>query len=826
MLKKITIIALCVSFFVSAQNGRQFGKNQSNNNIIYGKVEGVVKDKKTKSNLDFANITLLKSDSIINGTITNEKGSFMFSDLEPSKYLLQISYAGYEAQDISFEITNKRLNKKLKNILLETSSSLLENIDLTDQAPVFENKIEKIVYNVGNDLSSTATDGIDVLRNAPLVSVDIEDNVSIRGSENIKFLLNGKSSSFLNSTNITDILQSIPAEEIKSIEVITSPGAKYDAEGDAGIINIVTNKKNIDGFNAGINTNTGTRVNRSSFNLNAGKNRFGISASGGARYGWPRKGETSESNIVYNNLGEMISSQLKSGDFVGNWVGFRGAIDIYYDINTYNSITTNFQTSGQNKFNDYMQDVVYNDMLSVNEFVVSDSSRNKDSEFEWTINYIKTFEDRPGRELMTSFQYGTHIHDDKKEINQENYDDINIENEMYGKGYEITGQVDYIHPFSNDNKLELGFKHIGRYTTNDYETNISNVDLISWLPEDGLNNVFQYNQLVTAAYVSGNFNLTNNWGILSGLRYEMTNIFGDYKNAYDSFENSYSNIVPSVTISKKINMFKTIKLSYSNRLIRPDIHKINTNTEISDLNNISRGNPMLSPSNSHQFELGYSSFKPGLMTSFFLYYKAKYDVVEAYTTLIDNTNIFETNYLNTGDNHSFGLNFYGSTTIRNVLTLRGSFDLYTYNMNTSINNVNVFRESINYKYSFNANLKLGKGYNMESRAFFRSPRQTVQGERPSFSMLSFGFKKNFNNKRGSVGIGIIEPFSKYKQFDTDITGNNDNGDSYVYARDYQILFRSFNISFKYKFGKVDFDPIKKKAKLVNDDQMEDDGGDY
>ena len=124
------------------------------------------------------------------------------------------------------------------------------------------------------------------------------------------------------------------------------------------------------------NTNTGTRVNRSSFNLNAGKNRFGISASGGARYGWPRKGETSESNIVYNNLGEMISSQLKSGDFVGNWVGFRGAIDIYYDsipIMYYN----NFQTSGQNKFNDYMQDVVYNDMLSVNEFVVSDSSKTR-----------------------------------------------------------------------------------------------------------------------------------------------------------------------------------------------------------------------------------------------------------------------------------------------------------------------------------------------------------------------------------------------------------------------------------------------------------------
>ena len=825
MLKKITLIAFLISFLLSAQPGRQYGKNQNNKNTIYGKVEGVVKDKKTKSNLDVANITLFKNDVVINGTITNEKGFFIFSELEPAEYLLQVSYTGYKTQDIAFEITNKKLNKNLKNILLESSSSILENIELTDQAPIYENKIEKIVYNVGNDLSSTATDGIDVLRNAPLVSVDIEDNVSIRGSENIKFLLNGKTSSFLNSTNITDILQSIPAEEIKSIEVITSPGAKYDAEGDAGIINIVTNKKNIDGFNAGINTNTGTRVNRSSFNLNAGKNRFGISASAGARYGWPRQGKTTESNIVYNELGEMVSNQLKSGDFVGNWVGFRGAIDIYYDINAYNSITTNFQTSGQNKFNDYMQDVIYNDMFSINEFLVSDSSNNKDSEFEWTINYIKTFEDQPGREITTSFQYGTHIHDDTKEISQENYDDISIENSMYGNGYEITGQVDYVHPLSNDNKLEVGVKHIGRYTTNDYETNIDNVDLISWLPEDGLNNVFQYNQLVTAAYVSGNFNLRNNWGLLSGLRYEMTNIFGDYKIVYDSFNNSYNNLVPSMTLSKKINMFKTIKLSYTNRLRRPDVHKINTNTEISDLNNISRGNPMLSPSNSHQLELGYTSFKPGLMASFFLYYKAKFDVVEAYTTLIENTNIFETNYLNTGDNHSFGFNFYGSTTLRNILTLRGSFDLYTYNMNTTINNVDVFRESINYKYSFNANIKLGKGYNLESRAFFRSPRQTVQGERPSFSMLSFGFKKTFTNKRGSIGIGVIEPFSKYKEFSTDITGDNNSG-SYVYTRDYQILFRSFNVSFKYKFGKVDFDPIKKKAELINDDQMEDDGGDY
>ena len=262
-------------------------------------------------------------------------------------------------------------------------------------------------------------------------------------------------------------------------------------------------------------------------------------------------------------------------------------------------------------------------------------------------------------------------------------------------------------------------------------------------------------------------------------QYEHTNISGSYDQNIDnccmSFNNSYHNIVPNITVSKKLNMFQTLKLSYTKRIQRPDIHRINTNIEITDLNNISKGNPNLEPSQSHQFELGYTSFKPGLMTSFFAYYKIKHDVVEAFTYLLDNNNIFETNYLNTGDNHSYGFNFFGSSTIKKVLTLRGSFDVYTYNMNTSINSVDLLRKSLNYKYHFSANVKLGKGYKFESRTFFRSPRQTIQGERPSFSMMSFGVKKEFSNQRGSIGIGMIEPFSKYKSFDTEIAGEMADG---------------------------------------------------
>ena len=822
-----SILLFTVYFSFSQEN--QYRGQQSNNTDIYGRVEGRIQDSNTKLNLEYASISLFQSFSVsekesilINGTITDQKGSFYFDKLEIGNYFIEINYAGYLTKSIDFQITAKKLNKNLKNISLSLEPNLLDDINVSGEAPIYENRIEKIVYNVGNDLSQSANDGIDVLRNAPLVSVDINDKVSLRGSENIKFLINGKTSSFLHGDNISDVLQTIPAEQIKAIEVITSPGAKYDAEGDAGVINIITNQKNIEGFNGSVNTSTGTRVNRSSFNLSAGENRFGVSASGGARYGWPRDGLLSEDNSIYNPMNFLLSRQMKNGSFVGNWVGFRGSLDLYYDINKYNSLTSNFNIGGQNKSNESLQDVIFEELNSPTlEYSVSDTSSNNDTEYEWTINYIKQFPNKEGRELIASFQYGSHIHDDDKIIQQVGYNDIIVDNMMDGSGYELTSQIDYVHPFGMSNKLELGVKRIDRYTSNNYKTDIDNTDLLTWLPVDSLTNIFDYNQDVTAAYISTNINLKDDFGILLGTRYEHTDISGDYKTDYNSFKNSYSNIVPNITLSKKLNMFQTLKLSYTNRIQRPDVHRINTNVEITDLNNISQGNPNLKPSKSHQLELGYTSFKPGLMTSMFIYYKAKYDVVEAFTSIIEN-DIFQTNYLNTGDNHSFGFNFFGSTTIKKVLTLRGSFDIYTYNMSTSINDVDLIRESLNYKYSFNANLKLGNGYKLESRAFFRSPRQTIQGDRPSFSMMSFGFKKDFKNKRGSIGLGMIEPFSKYKSFDTNIEGELSNGDVFVNNRDYQILFRSFNISLKYKFGKIDFDPIKKKASLENNDVLEED----
>ena len=813
------LLTYCFSFS-QEYNPRKNKKSEASN--IYGKISGFIKDKEIDIPLEYASVSLLQKvsnsneENMIDGTITNQRGLFVFDVLPVGDYILNISYNGYVSKRINCQVSPKKLNQNLKNIFLDVDTYILNDVKLSSEAPIYENKIEKIVYNVANDLDQSAQDGVDVLRNTPLLSVDINDNVSLRGSENIKFLLNGKSSSFLNMDNISDVLQSIPAEQIKSIEVITSPGAKYDADGDAGVVNIITDQKSIQGFNAGINTSTGTRVNRTSFNLNAGKNRFGISASGSARYGWPRGGNTTVLNSISDSDG-LIDSQLKSGEFVGNWVGYRGSMDIYYDINMYNSITANININGQIKSNDGIENVSDYDYTQppfplIDSYLVSDTSLNRDTESELTLSYIKTFPDNEGRELSFDIQYGGHVHDDKSFLEQTDNSDYSgfIDNKMLGKGYELTGQLDYVHPFGNKNKFEAGLKRIERNTVNDYNTE---TDLqISWLNSYDLTNIFTYKQKVSSFYMSTNLNFPSDIGVLMGTRYEHTNISGEYNEKYASFNTDYSNIVPNITISKKINMFQTIKISYTNRIKRPDIHKVNTNLDIIDLNTISRGNPELEPSNSHQVELGYTNFKPGLMTSFFVYYKKRNNVIEAFTSIIEN-DVFETNYDNTGDIDTYGFNFFGSSTIKKVLTLRASADIYS------------MYQTLNYKYSFNANLKIGKGYRFESRAFFRSPRRTIQGERPSFSMMSFGFRKDFTNKRGSIGLGMVEPFSKYKSFNTSISGEMDDGTTFENNRDYQILFRSFNINFKYKFGKIDFDPIKKKAILENNDTTHDHGDD-
>ena len=297
-LKRILLVLLIIPFFSLSQNrgsgnGSYKGSGKDNSkDYIKGNISGKIVDSKTGKTLEYANISLtnIKWDKIIEGTISDAKGRFNMNKIRTGSYKISVSYLGYEIQNVNFELTKKKPDIKLADILLVANNEMLSEVKITEQKPIFESKIDKIVYNAENDMNEGLNDATDVLRKAPLLTVDLEGEVSLRGSKNIKFLVNGKASTFF-SSDIATALQMIPADEIKSVEIITSPGAKYDGEGDAGIVNIITKRKVIDGYKSTINGSFGNRMNKQSVNLSLGKGRFGISARGSARYSWPRKGE-------------------------------------------------------------------------------------------------------------------------------------------------------------------------------------------------------------------------------------------------------------------------------------------------------------------------------------------------------------------------------------------------------------------------------------------------------------------------------------------------------------------------------------------------------
>ena len=822
-MKRIILIALILPFLTIAQeksgggsNFKGFGKDNSKD-YIKGNISGKIVDSKTGKALEYTNISLTNTrwEKVIEGTITDSKGRFFINKIRSGKYKISVSYLGYEVKHVEFELNKKKPDVKLADILLVANAELLSEVKITEQKPIFEAKIDKIIYNAENDLNDGLTDATDVLRKAPLLTVDLEGEVSLRGSKNIKFLVNGKASSFFTS-DIATALEMIPADEIKSVEIITSPGAKYDGEGDAGIVNIITKRKVIDGYKSTVSGAFGSRVNRQNANLSLGKGRFGLSARGGAHYSWPREGKSNLTRTQWENINNGdttgLSTLYQNSKTFSQWIGYRGSINMFYDINAYNSIMSDIRIGGRNSFSNDKTTSIYN-LYTTNTYL---ETSGKNTNIEWSTDYIKTFADNEEKELSISFQLGGSLGDDniinyngEDEKGELKYNTYNDEKEI-----EYTFQADYTHPFLEENKLEVGTKLINRTreivstTTSDFSNFRS--------PHD----IFNYNQQVLSTYISTDWQLANEIGLKAGIRHEYTSITGEWKSEGKlPFKNSYGNILPSLTIAKEFSQAESLKLSYNNRISRPGIKHVNPNTLRTNNFSIIEGNPNLSPASTHQLEMGYNNFGKKYQGSYSIYAKRTIDIIESYAKIIDTitTSIFE----NIGSSTTYGFNYYGSLRFDKA-NIRAGFNLYQYTGSGNIDDKEIsLTSNLLYSYNFGGTYDLGKKWKVEGWGFFRSPSQTIQGTSTSFSMMSFGVKKDFTNKRGSLGIHVVEPFSKNKIFVTDIKGDN-----FTQYSERHLAFRSIGISFKYTFGKLNFKASSKKSNIKNDDVSEGENTDY
>ena len=777
--------------------------------VLKGTISGRIIDQKTNEYVEYTNITIssIEQNKTLEGTISDKNGKFSFKEIEVGKYKLSISFIGYKTKEIEFETSNKKPNYKFKKIILEASSKQISEIEIKEEKAIYENRIDKIIYNAENDLNDSEDDATDVLRKAPLLSVDLDGNISLRGSRNIKFLVNGKASSFF-SSDVATALQMIPADQIKSVEVITSPGAKYDGEGDAGIVNIITKKTIIDGYKATLNGSIGTKVNRDGLNLSIGKGKFGLSARAGMHYTWPgRIGTNSYTRHDWNEDSTIINTLEQYGTSENYYNGYRGSVSAFYDINHYNSINSSLRFGGRTNPFISTDSIKYtnreNDSLSYDRINIVDKT-DRTLNMEWTTDYTKKFANNEDRELSFAFQIGGDINDGNTDINE---DGRNLYNQNDEKVIEETIQIDYTHPFGS-NKLEVGGKIINR----DREIVYSNQGSFTSSEQ------FDYNQKVASSYLSTEFNLPYGLGLKAGLRHELTNVSGNWKsNQTPEFEKSYNNFLPNVVFSKSFSPIQSLKLSFSQRISRPSVRHINPNENRLDNRNITIGNPNLKPTITEQLELGFNSFGKVTQGSYQLYYKHSTDVIESFLEISGDTSI--STYKNIGESKQIGASYFGSIRIKK-LSIRGSINLYSYKAkDTAFFNNEWSPSVILYNYHMGGNYDLGNNWKAEAFGFFMSPSQTIQGSTTTFSMMSFGIKKTFKNKRGSLGFRIIEPFKKNKDFSSDLVGDN-----FSQYSNRSIPFRSFGISFKYTFGKLNFKSKSGNTKIKNDDIQQEQSG--
>ena len=817
ILQSFLFCLLCFSLSAQFPGGKGGGVTS-----VKGKVSGVIVDADSGEALPFSTVILLtEKGRESGGDVTDENGKFKLSELKLGKYQIVVSYIGYITDTIKdIELTKKKPDAKIGEYSLQVDRVQLSTVEVVQERSLIENQLDKIVYNAGQDATNTNGDASDVLKKVPMVAVDLDGNVSLRGSQNIRVLINGKPSSMF-SDNVGDAMKMIPSEQVKKVEVMTTPSAKYDGEGSGGIINIITKQSKIKGFSGSVDLSGGTRQNSANVNLNLTQGRFGFNLSGFSFLSLPADAELTFDRTDFLPGADRTIHQ--EGITTSQRLGFNGRMGAFYDFNAFNSLNTSFRIGGFTFDQDgttlfELMDPNAGFAFAYDRINTQDRLTNN---YDWTTDFTKKFENE-GQELSFALQINGNQSNLESDLDQiariSGSPAFREKTDNDGDNTEYTGQVDYVHPFSDKLKLETGVKGIFRRIKSDYIHSRFDQTQGKFLEDPTRSNFFTYDQDVTAAYVSFNVKFTDDIGLNAGTRYEHTEISGDFEAGEPIVTNQYNNVLPSITLSKKFKNFSTLKLSYSKRIQRPSLFYLNPFRNDIDQFNVSTGNPQLEPELTNQVEMNYTTFIKGTVVNLSTYYKRTTDVITQVVSL--DGPVATTKYENAAVNNSVGFSVFTSVNLFKIWDIRTSFNLFTFDAEGQVNGETLANTGIQYNGFVSTGVKLKKDWRIDAFSFYNSRSLTLQGEVPSFSYFQMAISKDlFKDKRGSIGFKVVEPFFENKSFKSDLSSS-----TFKQTSNFQLPFRSFGLSFKYRFGKLDFQAPTRRSKINNSDSKKGEEG--
>ena len=811
----VLLVLLLTSFYNYAQQPPD-GKNKV-------KLTGKVFEKVSKQPLEYATISIMAPNDtkVIAGGITNPKGEFDIA-VAPGTYDIKIEFISFKATEIKQKSIQD--NTDLGVVNLSEDAAQLNEVVVRAEKSTVEIKLDKKVYNVGQDMMVKGGTVSDVLDNVPSVSVDTEGNVSLRGSDNIRILIDGRPS---NAINVAEALRQLPADAIDKVEVITNPSARYDAEGGSGLINIILKKGKNQGFNGTFIASTGLPETYGlSANLNYKTEKLNYFTTAGYNYRTNEGG--GETNTSYFNADGTPKGFLdEDRDTKRTNEGFNGRAGIEWTVapNTFWTNAINYQKNSGNttdliNYSNY--DAAH--AFTGSSFRLNNGDTNSEN-VEYTSNLIKNFNDK-GHKLTADLSISRNTDDSNSIITASPNYNTTLNNQVQKQ---VQLQADYVLPLGKGSQFEAGYKgSFGDLNNRYFVTDDQGVN------DPNLSNTLEYKENINALYTSYGFKV-NKFSYLFGLRWEDTNIEVNLLDNNDFNTKKYNNLFPSAFISYEISDQSNFTASYSKRLTRPRGRFMNPAVNYSSNVNIFQGNPDLDPSLTDKYDIGYIKRWDKVTFTTSAYFEDTKDVFSFVRTPngeeVNGIPVILSRPINLGKEQKFGFEFTFNYTPYKWWRLNSNFNLYNVkttgsNTYTDVNGNDVVQNLDNQANSWFARVssKITLPYKIDWQlnATYNGEQKTAQGKNLGQFGMNTAFSKDVMKDKGTIAFNISDIFNSRIMRSYTYLQNDTTFESQTSYGEMQFRKRQFNLSFTYRFNKPKSDREKNAAPRNEGDG----GGDF
>lgn len=764
-------------------------------------VQGAVVDSLTQKPVEFANITLLDplTHKPINGTVCNELGKFELNGIASGNYQLVVSFVGYLPKKIPLVFTTKQDKIDLLVISLSPSVEMLHEVVVQGQKTLVEEKVDRTIYNAEQDATTKGGDATDVLKRVPMLTVDVDGNVALRGSTSVKVLINNKPST-ISSSSVADALKQIPADMIKTIEVITSPSAKYDAEGSAGIINIILKKTTLEGVFFSSDATTGTRGSTLGVNGSYRKGKMGFSLGCFFRPTYNVIGDFANHQITRTSKDTLVNNQ-------GAYTRNDGMLGTYtlgwdYDISKNRSLSASLRYGqrNQNAYQDMLLTNTFRHDTLINTTLRNVASTNTGDNVDASLVYTEKFA-KKDHELNFLGIFSRLNQTNGYVINTLNGSDQALlsrnKNNNPGYNQEMSFQVDYQEPVRENQLLEFGGKTTMRKVESDFAYYVASGATLPYaLDPSQKSQGFTYNQNITAGYLSYTYS-THDYTLKAGGRYEYTTIQSHFKGEKDFNIPSYGVLVPSLNFSRKLDNGRMIKVSYNKRIVRPWLNALNPNLQASNSLNASQGNPNLKPEYANNYEVAYKTNIKNATVNLSAYVRFNSNDIQP-ARIVRNDTIIAVQQ-NLGSEGNYGLSVFASVPVTDQFTLNGGADLmYRVLKNNSTDPfINATNSGFTPNFRLFGNYNFSEGWSVQFFGVLQGRMYNLQGYRTNPINHSVSVRKEIFGKNGTLSVGAENFVTPYYQVHSQLNS------AYLLQATTNTLHNFIvKVSFGYKIGRV------------------------